>query len=138
MVEQSNPQFCEVTADDISYLIRDKTHLLNALRRRQFLLPATDSCPLLSTEFCQMVLAETAWLPKTYNAHLRNCANPPDKRTLTTEVVRAVLSGAVDGQDMERKSTTCRMIVKKGAPQQFLLLLLASVAPNHEIFESRY
>ena len=85
-----------------------------------------------------MVLAETAWLPKTYEAALRNCVDPPDKRTLMTEVIKGILSGAVDGNDMERKSTTCRMIVKKGAPQQFLLLLLASVSPNHEIFDSRY
>ena len=115
MVDQ-NPQFREVTAADISFLIRDKTHLLNALRRRQFLLPAKDSCALLSTEFCQMVLAETAWLPKTFEASVRNCVSPPDKRTLTTEVIKAVLSRAVDGPDMDKKSTTCRMIVKKGAP----------------------
>ena len=124
-----------VTAAFVFSVCPDKQSLYEAVLRNQYWLPpAKDS--LMSTEFMRGVVDQHYWLPKTSEMKVLNCADMPTKYELVDLLGEKMMNMPSQGEPFDSQfRRTCIKMKEKPPSASWMLVILSSMEPGHDIFK---
>ena len=124
-----------VTSAFVASVCPDKQALYEALSRNQYYLPPAKDA-IMSTEFMRGVVDQIYWLPKTSEVKIANCADPPSKHDLVRILGERMMHMDPQGDPFDTQfRRTCIKIKLHPPSVSWMLIMMATMSPDHEIFK---
>ena len=82
---------------------------------------------------------QTYWLPVCADIRLRNCADPPPKQDIATELVATMRTMGIADQSLTRQFMNTATEIEKNPPHSaWMLAMLSTMYPTHRFFAKDY
>ena len=132
----------ELTPEEAALFVHDRGTLFKALRRNNYFIPESINDPFLSWTFMEGVRQGDYWLPKTSEIRYFDVVDPPTRPDLAAMVVenmQAIINDPNGDEKLRaRMAKTCDRMKRVPPNAKFMLCLLGTLNPGHEVFGKDY
>ena len=122
-------------------MISKKSHLHEACERNGFCMPSAKSS-ICTIEFMMAVRRRECYCPTYTEMSQRACPKPPTVKIVKKAVVEALGRAVFNPRCAKELADQCRILLKflevKEADRRWLLIILATVEPDHDFFGKSY
>ena len=128
-----------VSLSEAHMRIPDRKGLYKALLRNQYIMPPMKDA-INTVKFMRGVIDKKYWvLHSTESSTLKVCADPPNRKVLAKIVFDVLRNYRSVGEPLDSGMRRTAKWIKKTPPNaQWLLLILSTLTPNHELFSKGY
>ena len=125
----------QISMEEAHQLIPDADQLYNGLIRNQVFLPPRKD-PLCTVRFLRGVWQKKFWVIRPHEVRtVKVCADPPKRKLLARLVANIMKNYPSVGEPIDSGMKRTAVQIKKRPPcVQWLLLVLSTLDPDHEIF----
>ena len=129
----------QLSVEQARALIPNKASLFDALVRNGYLMPPKSSI-MLSMKFMFEVKEKRCWILHTSEVTgVIGCASPPNRQQLSYMLNEVMLNLHSVGEPRDSAIRATAEVIKKNPPAvSWMLLVLASLQPDHQVFQKNY
>ena len=129
-----------ITQEEFNRHVKNKDQLYKAFVSNGYFLPTNRKNQFVSVKMLKDIYIGKCYCPKLPDITILPCCNPPTAEFLRDEVANIIDNNdAYPDQEQEKQWKRLGKYMRKNIPvKQWLLGLLALIAPQHEVFHKNY
>ena len=129
-----------ISQEEFNRHIKNKDQLYKAFVSNGYFLPINRKNQFVSVKLLKEIYTGRCLCPKVADINFKPCCNPPSAEFLRDEAADLIdNNNAYANQEQEKQWKRLGKHMRKNIPEkQWLLGLLAMIAPRHEVFQKNY
>jgi hypothetical protein len=128
-----------ISIEQFGLHVKNKKQLYKAFLSNGFFLPLNEKNQFISMKMLKDIYTGKCHCPKLSEIKFQPCCYPPSQEFLRDEVCTIIENGDFPDEEQTKQWKRLVKYMRKNTPEKrWLLGLLATISPGHEVFQKNY